>query len=357
MEGDIKYMENPPIPQYLKINKMKLGFHEEGNKPAIMINNNKDMINNEQNTKERMQFLFPNLPPEDITKVLERSEYNIEKAIILIKEIKKQQNNSEEMEEKRKKMRGIVKRTYITSIQKKENDNNDNINSNNKPNLITDTQNVNASNNINSSNINNQIRLNNTLSNNSININNSNYNNNLSRPESTMNPILEENNLNNNNNGQRNEEISRNNEINNNNSIDGDRTNLINVQINFLLNQFSKMTDISQLRKLLIEIGFPVKKEEDNNKSKLEEMLKEKIKNNIEERKFIVNQYNKHNAMVKLIKQKEEKIDELTSSLANLIDAESEQKMREEEYKNELEQIANNLYNDNNNFNNPREGY
>ena len=52
-----------------------------------------------------------------------------------------------------------------------------------------------------------------------------------------------------------------------------------------------------------------------------------------------------------------EKIDELTSSLANLIDAESEQKMREEEYKNELQQIANNLYNDNNNFNNPREGY
>ena len=100
MEEDNKYMENQPIPQYLKINKMKLGFHEEGNKPAIMINNTKDMINNEQNTKERMQFLFPNLPPEDITKVLERSEYNIEKAIILIKEIKNQQNNSEEMEQK-----------------------------------------------------------------------------------------------------------------------------------------------------------------------------------------------------------------------------------------------------------------
>ena len=128
--------------------------------------------------------------------------------------------------------------------------------------------------------------------------------------------------------------------------------------IEFLFKLFKKQNSLDNLiKKLLIEIGFPVKKEENNEKSKLEEMLKEKIKNNIEERKFIVNQYNKHNVVVKLIKQKEEKIDELTSSLANLIDAESEQKMREEEYKNELKQIANNLYNDNNNFNNPREGY
>jgi K+/H+ antiporter YhaU regulatory subunit KhtT len=118
------------------------------------------------------------------------------------------------------------------------------------------------------------------------------------------------------------------------------------------------MTDVSELKNLLKEIGFPLEKEnyEKNDINKLEEELKEKIKSNQEERKFIINQYNKHNNFCKLIKLKEEKIDELTSSLGNLIDTESEQKMREEEYKNELVELLK-VLKQNNNFNNPREGY
>ena len=92
MESSNKSMENSFVPQFIKNNKMKVGG-EENNKP-IILNNNIDDINNNntQNTKERIHFLFPNLPPEDINNVLERAEYNIEKAITLIKEIKEQKN-------------------------------------------------------------------------------------------------------------------------------------------------------------------------------------------------------------------------------------------------------------------------
>ena len=171
---------------------------------------------------------------------------------------------------------------------------------------------------------------------------------------------INNNNNNNNNDIQKKEESKLNN--NNNDSMDENRKNLINAQINFLLGKFSKMNDISELKKLLKEIGFPEKKENkdekenENNNNKLEEELKEKIEDNKEERKFIINQYKKHNAICEIIKQREDKIDELTSTLGNLIDAESEQKMREEEYKNELMEYVKSL-SENNNFNFPREGY
>ena len=85
-----KYMENSTIPHSFKKNELKLGG-EEYNKPIIM-NNNINVINNNnvENTKERIQFLFPNLSPSNIKEILERSENNIEKAIILIMQIENQ---------------------------------------------------------------------------------------------------------------------------------------------------------------------------------------------------------------------------------------------------------------------------
>jgi hypothetical protein len=358
MKGGNNYIENTTVPNFLKNNKIKLGMDEDDTKPAPIMNNNKQMNSNEQNTKEKIQFLFPNLTPEDVTNVLQRSEYNIEKAIILIKELKDQQNKlntlanpmaqeKQEMEEKRRKNRGIIKRNYISTFP---------TNTNNKQITSIYPQNHN---NINNINANNQIHLQNASNN--IN-NNSNYNININRNQNLMihgqhgNQI----NIDINNNNQRNGDRSINNNINNNNgTLEQDRTDLINKQINFLLIQFGKMTNISELKRLLKDIGFPEQKEEgnENENKQLEEILKEKLKNNAEERLSIVTKYKKHESLINSIRQKEEKIDELTSSLGNLIESESEMKMREENYRNELIEYYKNCRNNNNIFNNPEEGY
>jgi len=360
MEANNKYMENT-IPNFFKNKKIKLSG-EENTKPININNSIKDSDDNDQNTKkERMQFLFPNLPKEDINNVLERSEYNIAKAITLIKELRNQQKKlntlenpmKHEMAQKRRKFRGIGKRNYITCTQKKQNTNenkiNNNINTNPHNNdkqneQITYTQN-NINNNINTENKNNNINninLSNSSNNNTINTNNN----------SNINIIQENNNINHaqsinlNDNNKQGNNLSHSSNNNNTNTLDEKRTKLINKQIDYLLSQFVKMTDISELKKLLTEIGFPVSKEEKNYEN-LEEILKEKIKSNTEEKQFIINQYNKHNDIVEKIKQKEEKIDELTCSLANLIEAESDQKIREEKYRSELMEYAKYKYKDN----------
>ena len=66
-------------------------------------------------------------------------------------------------------------------------------------------------------------------------------------------------------NDESNEKDSNNNNIENNsiiNNLDEEKKNLINSQIDYLLNKFSKMNNISELKKLLTEIGFPLEKEE-----------------------------------------------------------------------------------------------
>ena len=371
MEAKNTTMENNTIPQFLKKNKLKIGGEE--NNPIVINNNIKDESNKEQNTKEKMQFLFPNLPPEEINKVLERSEYNIEKAISLIRELKQQKklNTLEnpikiENAKKRRKFKGIYKRNYISCIQKKQTNYQNNANNASKQILPANPQNnVNTINNNNNNinNTNNEIRnLPNANANlNSINTNNINSINTISNSNNTNANIHENNsnaNININNAGDGEVKTSNNNERNNethsiNKSLDEKRTNLIKRQIDFLVKEFSKMNDISQLKKLLTEIGFPVTKEEKKIEN-LEEILKEKIKSNQEEKHFIVNQYRKHNAICQKIKEKEEKIDELTCSLANLIEAESDQKIREEKYRNELMEYARNQ---NDNFYNPTEDY
>ena len=378
MEAKNAIMENNAIPQFLKNNKLKIGGEE--NNPIVVNNNIKDESNKEQNTKEKMQFLFPNLPPEEINKVLERTEYNIEKAISLIKELKKKKklNTLEnpiknENSKKRRKFRGIYKRNYISCIQKKRTvyqNNTDNASTqrlpanpqNNLNTINNNNTNINNTiNTINTINSNNEIRnIPNANANSNTNINTINNNNinsiNIISNSNNNNANIHENNISANNAGSVNtiNNNERNNETNSNNkSLDERRTNLIKRQIDFLVKEFSKMNDISQLKKLLTEIGFPVTKDEKKIEN-LEEILQEKIKSNQEEKQFIVNQYKKHNAICQRIKEKEEKIDELTCSLANLIEAESDQKIREEKYRNELMAYARNK---NNNFYNPTEDY
>ena len=56
------------------------------------------------------------------------------------------------------------------------------------------------------------------------------------------------------------------------NSLDDEKKNLINRQMDFLLDKFSKMKDISELKNLLTEIGFPTKKEDiEKNKINVDE--------------------------------------------------------------------------------------
>lgn len=360
MESRNKDMENSTIPHFFKNNRIKMGGEENNKSIATNNENTNDISNNVEKSKETMQFLFPKLPPEEINSILERSEYNIEKAIILFKEIKGQKNKlSEDPKNKEnlnnpKHLKVIKKRNHNSIIQKESSKNE------NKVNIITNN-NIQRKN-IEANILNNNISLNNNNQINIINTNNinnsSNSNelqNNINKQENSINPVHENNSNSNINSAGKNDDNSTNN---NNISLDEDKKNLINRQINYLIGQFVNMTDISQLKKLLKEIGFPENKEnkkEDIDK-KLVEMLKEKIESNHEERKFIINQYNKHQNICEQIKKKEEKIDELTSSLGNLIDAESQQKMREEEYRNELMEYLKSLKNDNS-FNNPREGY
>ena len=358
---------------------MRFPAGEEENKPITLENNINEVNNNPENTKTRMQYLFPTIPKEDINSVLERTGYNIEKAVILIKEIKDQQNKVNSLEKKNEKI--VPKRNYNSVIEKeskiektvdikpdsnKIHNNNIIINSSNNINFT----NIDKSNNVNHINIPNTKAKSNNENLNVINKNNINIIS--TSQENKINPMPETNlNSNNNNiiektedsNNINNVENKEENEDNNNIILDEAKRNKINKQIKYLLDKFSKMNDISQLKNLLKEIGFPEKEEnkdkdkDENEKNKLIEIIKQKIENNDKERKFIISQYTKYSGISKLIKQKEEKIDELTSSLGNLIEKESEQKMREEDYKNELKEYSNLYNNNNNNFNNPREGY
>ncbi len=343
-----------------KKNELKLGG-EEYNKPIIINNNINDINNNAENTKERIQFLFPNLSPTNIKEILERSENNIEKAIILIMQIENQKklNNSknpmnQELDNKRKQQKGINKRNYNSIIQQDKNTNeiinhaqvppNQNINQNGMINHVLVPPNQNIHKNVNQINL-AKNPMSNTYMNNKLNSDINIQNNNID--------LVQHNNINNNN------ELKNN----DNNSVDETKTNLLNKQVQFLMRQFSQMTDISQLKQLLKEIGFPEKIENNENNEKngnenhqLAQILKEKVASNKEEKEFIKNQYKKYNDVLGEIEKNEEKIEELTSTLGNLIDAECEQKMREEKYKNEIIEFVR-IMNENNTFNNPREGY
>ena len=298
--------EKDTIPNFFKFNKMKLGGEE--NKKLFVANSN---LNNPQNkeidTTERFKFLFPDLSQQDMKTVLERAEYNIEKSIELLKEIKQEKNKNlaPRLDKKAKK------RTYLESIQK-----------------IPDQP---------------------EEKNRNINIgNNQEQNNNEKEPKN--NDININNSINNNNENNNSQLIA---------NLDEDKKNLINEQMNYLLNKFSKMKDKSELKNLLTEIGFPLIKQDPEKEriknSELEKQLQEKLKTNDTQRKTIINLYNKYKETDEQIKQKEKKIEELSDTLVNLIGVETEQKLRKERLENELKEYEN-IENDNNFFNGPKEG-
>ena len=274
-ENSIKNDSNT-MPSILKKNKMKLGGEEND---KIFITNNSE--NNTQNTKDQVKFLFPDLSNNDINNVLERAEYNIEKTIELLKELKQEQRKNLEAKCPKLTTKRIKKRNYNDFMQsiKDKQDNDKKVINNNTSNLLM-------------------------------------------------------------------------------NSLDDEKKNLINRQMDFLLDKFSKMKDISELKNLLTEIGFPTKKEDiEKNKINVDEIKKqldEKLMANKEEKKRVVNLYKKYAKTCDEIKEKEEKIEELNNTLVNLIGIETDQKIRKEYYENEL-QDNNNNYNDF--LNGPREGY
>jgi hypothetical protein len=305
--------EKDTIPNFFKFNKMKLGGEE--NKKLFVANPNlNNSQNKETNTTERFKFLFPDLSQQDMKTVLERAEYNIEKSIELLKEIKQEKNKNLAPRLGKK----AKKRTYLESIQK----------------IPDQPEEKNR-------NINNNINIG----------NNQEQNNNEKEPKNNDINININNNSINNNNENNNSQLIAN--------LDEEKKNLINEQMNYLLNKFSKMKDKSELKNLLTEIGFPLIKQDPEKEriknSELEKQLQEKLKTNDTQRKTIINLYNKYEETSEQIKQKEKKIEELSDTLVNLIDVETEQKLRKERLENELKEYES-IENDNNFFNGPKEG-
>ena len=303
--------ENFKMPYFFKMNKIKIGG-EENDK---LFQSNQNQIKTNENKRERVQFLFPDLSQQDVKQVLERAEYNIEKTIELLKLLKQEQRRNETKNDLITKYpRKIKKRNYLELNQKtqeKHEDNKEinNININNKAEEIKQIE-SNSSNSI------------------------SNSNNSQADNNDIINKII--------------------------NNINEEKKNLINAQINVLLNKFAKMQDISELKKLLIEIGFPlIKPDPEKEKAdyvELQKKLDEKVKQNESKKNAIINLYNQYTKTCEQIKKKQDINEELSNTLGNLIEVEAEQKIRKEIYENELKEYENIDNNNNNFFNGPKEG-
>lgn len=322
---------NSTIPSFFKTNKMKLGKEENEKLFSLNQNNNNDSKDIVENTTEKVKFLFPDLSTKDVKNVLERAEYNIEKTIELLKELKKEQKKKSENNNNSNTSRfgkKVKKRNYLEFIQKIK----DKTESKNE---INNNVNDNINSNVHSTNIQNKNQENKEI-------------NQIKQTQS---------------NDESNEKDSNNNNIENNsiiNNLDEEKKNLINSQIDYLLNKFSKMNNISELKKLLTEIGFPLEKEEQDKENinimELQKKLDEKVNTNSDIKNKIVSLYKKYEKTCVDIKQKQDKIEELSNTLGNLIDTETDQKIRKERLEKELKDSENSIFN-NNNFNGPKEGY
>ena len=322
---------NSTIPSFFKTNKMKVGKEENEKLFSLNQNNNNDSKDIVENTTEKVKFLFPDLSTKDVKNVLERAEYNIEKTIELLKELKKEQKKKSENNNNSNTSRfgkKVKKRNYLEFIQK----------------IKDKTENKNEINNNVNDDINSNVH--------STNIQNKNQEN------KEINQIKQTQ-----SNDESNEKDSNNNNIENNsiiNNLDEEKKNLINSQIDYLLNKFSKMNNISELKKLLTEIGFPLEKEEQDKENinimELQKKLDEKVNTNSDIKNKIVSLYKKYEKTCVDIKQKQDKIEELSNTLGNLIDTETDQKIRKERLEKELKDSENSIFN-NNNFNGPKEGY
>ena len=227
--------EQCKIPNFFKMNKIKLGGEEND---KLFVSNKEKIQDNEVTTAEKVKFLFPDLSPQDIKHVLERAEYNIEKTIDLLKGLKQEQRqNLTKNDSIPKNSRKIKKRNYLELNQKIPEKQEENKNE------------INNINNNNNNNINNK-KEDSTQTKSSDNINND------------INKII--------------------------NNLNEEKKALINEQINELLNKFAKMKDVSELKQLLIEIGFPLIKQdpekEKNTLDELKKILDEKVKKNEEKK-------------------------------------------------------------------------
>ena len=341
------------IPSFLKKKQKKLGGEE--NDKLLELNNdiNKNDINAE-NTAEKVKFLFPNLSQKYVTQIVERANNNIDEAIKLIKELNHEQNQkNEEKNFFQRKNKIVKKRNYLQMHQ------------NNNQNII---QEQNQKNDIIINNKINIFQSKDDKNNNDKEIN-ININNNINKEEKIDPSITQKQHeiKSNDNHLEKNkikEDNSNNNERDNDtnnllNSLDGEKKKLINDQIDYLLNRFSKMKDISELKNLLKEIGFPENKEsieqENKNKIKLKKDLDEKVKRNQEKKNAIINLYNRYTKITDDITKKEELLEELTNTLGNLIEIEAEQKIRKQRYENEVREYENSRE-DYDYFNGPKEG-
>lgn len=323
---------NSTIPSFFKTNKMKVGKEENEKLFSLNQNNNNDSKDIVENTTEKVKFLFPDLSTKDVKNVLERAEYNIEKTIELLKELKKEQKKKSENNNNSNTSRfgkKVKKRNYLEFIQKikDKTENKNEINNNVNDNINSNVHSTNIQNKNQENKEINQIKQ--TLSNDESNEKDSNNNNNIEN-----NSII--------------------------NNLDEEKKNLINSQIDYLLNKFSKMNNISELKKLLTEIGFPLEKEEQDKENinimELQKKLDEKVNTNSDIKNKIVSLYKKYEKTCVDIKQKQDKIEELSNTLGNLIDTETDQKIRKERLEKELKDSENSIFN-NNNFNGPKEGY
>ena len=102
--------EHFKMPYFFKMNKIKIGG-EENDK---LFQSNQNQIKTNENKRERVQFLFPDLSQQDVKQVLERAEYNIEKTIELLKLLKQEQRRKETKNDLIPKYpRKIKKRNYL----------------------------------------------------------------------------------------------------------------------------------------------------------------------------------------------------------------------------------------------------
>ena len=352
METKPKTENNAMVP---KLFNKKLKTGDEENKSQKCNDINTVMIKNEQNTKNKIQYLFPDIPQNEINSIFDRSENNIEKAILLVKDFKKEEAKLQTLKNPMKAKKIIkfkrprqLKRNYNTAI-------------NHEPLTITESKVKNETKEINNSNIENANNCNNNNINKSNNtINDNNVQKNLKNKNIDINNNVNSNNniQNNINNIQNNISSNVNNNINNNinnNSLDQERTNLIKRQVNFLVEKFKRMHDISELKQLLIRIGFPTQKVEST--VEFENKINEKIRSNQEEKQIIIEKYNKYDKTQREVENKKERLDEMNGTLCNLVEIESLQKIRQEHYKNELTELLKSQSNQENIFGGGNLGY
>lgn len=324
--------------------------------------------NIDENPEDKLGYIFPGMTKESIKEIISRSGNNIGTAISLIEDMKKQELKLNKLDnpitkeniEKRKIKKGIRKRNYNESIRSIPSSFNQD--EKNKKKIDTGRNIINISQ--------QKINNNNPFTHNQTNghhqtiiINRQNINNNPNQKEE----ININNQKNNENNQKNNNNISQQsiNPLSNvqkknseKNSLDNERTTLINKQIDYLLHKFDLMKEKSELESLLKEIGFPTEKQDIKKDIELlQDKLEQQTKTNKLEIQNIVKKYEEIQKTGDSIEEKKIKLGEQSDTLGNLITVESDQKIREQKFKNLLTEALNKYKSNEEFIFGAREGY